>query len=400
MKYSASNGAPEFGTLPRGFSEEQDFAWPLVSVGKLVELNYGRSLVDSKRTAGVVPVYGTNGRCGWHSSALSSGPGLILGRKGMGPLGIEWCDGEFWVIDTAYFVTPKTKELDLRFFYYLTKYVGLNHLKDGTSNPGLSRQTFYAQLFPCPPLSEQKAIATVLSTFDDKIELNRRINETLEAMAQALFKSLIAATANGLPDRWRESTIGEEVRVVGGSTPSTSRPEFWENGTHHWATPRDLSALSSPVLLDTERKTTDSGVQQISSGLLPKGTVLLSSRAPIGYLAVSQVPISVNQGFIAMVCDQELPNHYVRLWAKQNMETIKANANGTTFLEISKKNFRPLSIVVPPKDVIETFVRRLDPLQERIVSNLNESRTLAALRDAILPKLLSGEIEPKKMKTR
>ena len=246
---------------------------------------------------------------------------------------------------------------------------------------------------PIPPKSEREAIASMLGALDDKIELNRRMNETLEALAHSVFKAwFVDPTQDGLPKGWRESTIGQEVRVAGGSTPSTSQPEYWEGGTHHWATPKDLAPLTSPVLLDTERKITDAGVQQISSGLLPAGTVLLSSRAPIGYLAIAEVPVAVNQGFIAMVCDKELPNHYVRLWAKQNMEAVEANANGTTFLEISKANFRPLAVVVPPKPLLEDFKRRVEPLYHRMVLNLQESRTLASLRDALLPKLLSGEL--------
>ncbi len=178
-----------------------------------------------------------------------------------------------------------------------------------------------------PPLPEQRAIAAVLGALDDKIELNRRMNETLEALAQSLFKSwFVDATQAALPKGWRESTIGEEVRVVGGSTPSTTKPEFWEGGTHHWATPKNLSNLRSPVLLETERRITDAGLQEISSGLLPVGTVLLSSRAPIGYLVISEVPVAVNQGFIALVCDKSLPNYFVRLWLKNNMEAIEGRA--------------------------------------------------------------------------
>ena len=200
------------------------------------------------------------------------------------------------------------------------------------------------------------------------------------------------ATQAGLPKGWCESTIGEEVRVVGGSTPSTSKPEFWEGGTTHWATPKDLSNLSSPVLLDTERRITDAGLQEISSGLLPIGTVLLSSRAPIGYLVIAEVPVAVNQGFIAMICDKTLPNYYVWLWVSQNMDAIKGCANGTTFMEISKSNFRPLPMLVPPKPLLEEFKRQVEPLHRQIVLNLRESRTLAAMRDALLPKLLSGEL--------
>ena len=244
-----------------------------------------------------------------------------------------------------------------------------------------------------PPLEVQEAIASMLGALDDKIELNRRMNVTLEELAQTIFKSwFVDAAATKLPKGWRESTIGEEVRVVGGSTPSTTRPEFWEGGKHHWATPKDLAPLDSPVLLNTERKITELGLEQIGSGLLPVGTVLLSSRAPIGYMAIAEVPVAVNQGFIAMICNSSLPNHYVRLWTKQNMEAIKGRANGTTFMEISKSNFRTLPVLVPPQSLLDEFQRQVEPLHRRVVSNLEESRTLAELRDALLPKLLSGEL--------
>jgi type I restriction enzyme S subunit len=244
-----------------------------------------------------------------------------------------------------------------------------------------------------PPKTEQEAIAQILIALDNKIELNQQTNETLEELAHTIFKSsFVDATAIELPKGWRESTIGEEVRVVGGSTPSTTKPEFWAGGTHHWATPKDLAPLDSPVLLNTERKISELGLEQIGSGLLPVGTVLLSSRAPIGYMAIAEVPVAVNQGFIAIICNGSLPNHYVRLWTKQNMEAIKGRANGTTFMEISKSNFRTLPVLVPPQTLLDEFQQQVEPLHRRVVSNLEESRTLAELRDALLPKLLSGEL--------
>jgi type I restriction enzyme, S subunit len=348
---------------------------------------------------------------------------VILGRKGMGNLGVEWCDSDFWVIDTAYYVRPLTSELDLRYFYYLVKYVGLNHLKDGTSNPSLTREAFGAQLLPFPSRAEQQAVAAVLKALDDKIDLNRRMNQTLEATAQTLFKSWfvdfdpVRAKAEGqtpaglsaeiadvfpasfedsalgpIPSGWRVKPIGDVVRVVGGSTPSTTEPSYWEGGQHAWATPKDLSRLTSPVLLDTERKITDAGLRQIASGLLPKGIVLLSSRAPIGYLAIAEVPTAVNQGFIAMPCEGDLSNHYILQWLREKIEFIKGRANGTTFLEVSKTNFRPIPVVVPPRGVTDVFTRKAAVLHQRVVANLRESRTLATLRDTLLPKLLSGEV--------
>jgi len=279
-----------------------------------------------------------------------------------------------------------------------------------------------SMLLHLPQLSEQRAIAYVLGTLDDKIELNRRMNETLEEMARAIFKSWfvdfdpVRAKAEGrdpglpehiadlFPDRFEDSELGEipagwnvmpigdAVRVVGGGTPSTKEPAFWEGGIHCWATPKDLSKLQDPILLDTERKVTDAGLAKIGSGLLPVGTMLLSSRAPVGYLAVARVPVSVNQGFIAMVCEGPLTNHYVLHWALNNMEQIEGRASGTTFQEISKKNFRPMLALIPDDGALATFEEQVSLLYDKITVNLHQSRTLAAIRDALLPKLISGEL--------
>ena len=272
-----------------------------------------------------------------------------------------------------------------------------------------------------PPLPEQRAIAHILGTLDDKIELNRRMNETLEAMARALFKSwfvefdpvrakkegrdtglpqdiadlfpdrLVDSELGEIPEGWEVSTIGQEVDVVGGSTPNTKDPSFW-NGAINWATPKDLSSLASPVLVETSRRITERGLDKISSGLLPRGTVLLSSRAPIGYLAIADVPIAISQGFIAMKCRKRLSDSYVWLWTAANMDSILENANGSTFQEISKTNFRPLPAIVPHELIRETHDQFIRSLYDRIVKNERESCTLASLRDALLPKLISGEI--------
>ena len=180
---------PSGTTHPRGLPPVEAISWPLVPARDLFGLTYGRALAAPNRRPGNVPVYGTNGQCGTHDAALFGGPGVILGRKGQGPLGVEWSRGPYWVIDTAYTLTPLRPDVDLKFAYYLLKFIGLNHLKDGTSNPTLGRETFGAQALPFPPVPSQRAIAHILGTLDDKIELNRRMNATLEAMARALFKS-------------------------------------------------------------------------------------------------------------------------------------------------------------------------------------------------------------------
>jgi type I restriction enzyme S subunit len=279
-----------------------------------------------------------------------------------------------------------------------------------------------------PDIDIQRAIARILGALDDKIELNRKMNQTLEAMAQSLFKSwfvnfdpvitkmegrrpygmdsemaalfpdkLVESEIGPVPEGWKVSTIGSEVKVVGGSTPSTAEAKYWENGTINWITPRDLSKLIDPIVLDTDRRITEAGLKQISSGLLPRGTVLMSSRAPIGYLAIAEIPVAVNQGFIAMICNGSLPNHYVLLWVQENMEEVLSRSGGTTFGEISKTNFRPIPVIVPRKEILEAYEQRARTLFNRLVLNLKETTTLISARDTLLPKLLSGELRVKEM---
>lgn len=273
-----------------------------------------------------------------------------------------------------------------------------------------------------PPLEDQQAISGILATIDDKIELNRKTNETFEGIAKALFKSWFmdfgpvrakaAGRPTGLPDEiselfpdsfkeselgeiprgWSAHEIGNVVDCVGGSTPSTTDPDFWDQGNNFWATPKDLSDLHQPFLLETTKKITDKGVEKISSGILPAGTVLLSSRAPVGYVAVTTFPVSINQGFIAMKPSDSMPTNYLLNWTLSNIQKFKDRASGTTFPEISKSSFRPIKILIPNREPLDYFDRQVDPIYQKVVINIKESKTLSDLRDSILPKLISGEL--------
>lgn len=265
----------------------------------------------------------------------------------------------------------------------------------GTTMPSLNEGIIRRIPIVLKPLPEQKAIARILGTLDDKIELNRRMNATLEAMARALFQSwFVDAVPDdaSLPEGWEMSTIGAEAKVVGGSTPSTKSTEFWNNGEFHWVTPKDFSSLQSKVLIGSSRKVTKAGLDQISSGLLPENTVLLSSRAPVGYLALTKIKTAINQGFIAMICHGRLSPEYVMLWADSIMDQIKQAASGTTFAEISKATFRPFPIIVPSADRLKQFTDIVRAFYERIAANERQSVTLAETRDTLLPKFLSGEL--------
>ena len=267
-----------------------------------------------------------------------------------------------------------------------------------------------------PHIEEQYAIASILGSLDGKIELNHQMNTTLEAIGQAIFKhwfvdfefpneegkpykssggEMEETELGEVPLGWNVEEIGNIVKVVGGGTPSTKNPAFWDGGMHCWTTPKDLSGISSPVILDTAKKVTDAGLAKISSGLLPKGTFLLSSRAPVGYTAIAQVPIAVNQGYIAIPPSEQLSTLFLLYWTRENLETIEGRACGTTFQEISKKNFKPIRLTMPLPKILVKFDKTVGYLFERIVVNERESRTLTNIRDALLPKLMSGEIRVK-----
>jgi len=346
------------------------------------------------------------------------------------------------------------------------EYIRVNTIQVGVPHTNLKilRET----PIELPKLEIQKQIANILGTLDDKIELNRRMNQTLEAMAQAIFqswfvdfdpvKAKLAALATGrdpeqaamaalagklavpkdidelsaealaaaeaaldqlteaqrsqlaqtaalfpaalveselglIPAGWEVSTIGGEVQILGGGTPSTKNPLYWENGNIHWVTPKDLSGAGDKVLLNTSRLITEEGLNKISSELLPKKTVLMSSRAPVGYLALTQIETAINQGFIAMKCHDRLPPEYVLQWANANMDVIKQTASGSTFAEISKRTFRPFPILVPDIKTLAVFQNHVNLIYKKITVNVRESETLASIRDVLLPELISGKLE-------
>lgn len=350
-------------------------------------------------------------------------------RPGNGRFAYVDFEPEKYVVSTKFMVIESLGRVSPRFLYHvLTNQASLDEFQRiAESRSGTFPQITFDSIahfpIPIPSKQEQATLVKFLDSIQDRITLLRETNTTLEAIAQALFKSWFVdfdpvhakqqsrapegmdeATAALFPDGfeeseqglvprgWRVAPIGDVVESVGGGTPDTKESSYWDNGKYCWTTPKDLSGIQAPVLLTTERKLTDKGLAKVSSGLLPAGTLLLSSRAPIGYLAVAQVPMAINQGYIAMLPNSQLPPLFMLFWCRQNMETIKSRANGSTFMEISKKAFRPIPILVPPVTVIDAFVGIAGALFNRLVENEKQAQTLATLRDTLLPRLISGQL--------
>jgi len=412
----------EAATYPRGFARDTDWKWPMVPARKLVTLNYGRALKADTRSPGNVPVFGTNGQCGWHNAPLAKAPGLILGRKGQGPLGVEWCEKDFWVIDTAYYASTLTPNLDLKYLYHLVKYVGLNHLKDGTSNPTLSRDTFGAQLFPLPPLVEQRAIAAVLGALDDKIELNRRMNTTLEAMARALFQSWfvdfdpVRAKLDGrkptgldpttaalfpasfqdselgpIPQGWAVDTIKSGAsNIQYGFTQSASNepigPQFLRitdlcRGNIDWSSVPFCQATDD----ETKKYRVMDGDVFIARTGASTGDNIYVVEPPKAVFASYLIRIQfASRGLGRVVGEFTRTADYVN--------HVAGTIGGSAQPNASAQALAAASMLFPTEEIADAFYRTVRPMDLRRAANDRESRILATLRDTLVPKLLSGEL--------
>ncbi|WFE22487.1 restriction endonuclease subunit S [Solwaraspora sp. WMMD937] len=239
-----------------------------------------------------------------------------------------------------------------------------------------------------PPLTVQRSIADTLSALDDKIAVNDRIATCSLALADAHFSEAVAGVAVG------PETFNSVAQVGGGGTPSTKAPEYWD-GNIAWTTPSDVTALRSPYLFDTNRKITTEGLDNCASPLYPAGSIFMTSRATIGAFAIPQVPAAVNQGFIVVVA----PDKPIAMWLfhemRDRVDEMRSLANGSTFLELSRKNFKAMSIRMPGPAKVAKFAEIAIPLHQKAAAVSAENATLLALRDTLLPELMSGRLRVK-----
>ena len=365
---------------------EVDRRWKKLKLGEIITFQRGHDLTKTDMGIGNYPVAGSNGIIGYHNKYTTKGPGVTIGRSGN--IGTpHYYENDFWAHNTVLYIKD-FKVSEPKFIYYFLKTIDFTQFNAGSSVPTLNRNHIHELDFLLPPFIEQTAIASILSSLDDKIDLLHRQNKTLEQLAETLFRQWFVEEAE---ESWEVGTLDDIISVKGGTTPSTAKPEFWD-GDINWTSPRDLSNATSIFLFNTERKITEKGLAQIGSGLLPIGTVLLSSRAPIGFLTITEIPVAINQGYIAIVCNKIVSNYFIYLWCKANMETIENAGNGSVFQEISKTSFKGLEVIVPSKVKLNQFDKEIEHIFKKIKSNQTQIRTLTHTRDTLLPKLMSGEV--------
>lgn len=374
--------------------------WRPSSWGDEVTLEYGKAIRGYSQTHGKFRVFGSNGPIGWTSDSLTDGPGVVLGRKGA-YRGVEFCREPFWVIDTAYYMVPKT-DLDMRWLYYAVKHYKLGEVDDGSPIPSTTRAAVYMLELDVPPKHEQRAIAHILGTLDDKIELNRRASETLEAMARALFKAwfvdfepvraklegrwqrgqslpgvpahlydhfpdrLVESELGEIPDAWGIGRISDFLNLnYGKSLPAGSRnpgnvPVYGSGG---------ITGFHDFALIDDE-------------------AVIVGRKGTVGSLYWEQSPsFPIDTVFyVQPLVPLPFCYHLLESLPLRDMNTDAAVPG------LNRENVYRLEVASPPQVLLEDFSALARRLRGQIFTLQNETRSLADLRDTLLPKLISGEL--------
>mgnify|MGYP001940016372 CR=1 FL=1 len=268
------------------------------------------------------------------------------------------------------------------FYWLLQNRQSVINLSNGAAQQNLSVRSIKNIALKIPMLEKQIRTAYVLKSLDDKISTNVRIINAIDSLVDVLYSRVSKKPT--------EQSFAEVVQVFGGSTPSTKNDAFWD-GDINWATPTDITALDGPWIGDTSRKITEAGLASMSSSLHPENSILLTSRATIGAIALASGPIATNQGFIVVEAPDELtPWLFAQMKARKR--EFEAWANGATFMELSRGNFKKLPFIGCSDDDLQAFNEAAWPLLKRAQAAQKENEVLARTRDELLPLLMSGRI--------
>lgn len=392
---------------------------------KLKELLTIKNGKDHKELPdGKFPVYGSGGLMRYVNEFLYDKESILLPRKGT-LSNIQYVNTPFWTVDTLYYTVVDTKKVNTFYLYYLIKQFDLSKLNTGTGVPSMTFDAYYDLEVCIPDISMQNRIADILKSLDSKIALNNRINAELEAMAKTVYDYWFVQfdfpfdfaqgkpSAEGkpykssggkmvwseelkreVPEGWKAGTLSDLGDIVGGSTPPREVAGYFCNNGTAWITPKDLSLnQGNKFITKGELDVSESGIKAASLNIMPKGTILLSSRAPIGYLAISRDEVTTNQGFKSFVPNKGYSTEYVYYSIKNMIPTIENNAVGSTFKEVSASTLKSIKVCLAQKEIVEAYNKKVSAIFNRQNLLEQENQQLSSLRDWLLPMLMNGQVK-------
>lgn len=367
----------------------------VVSLGDVIQLEDSKRQPLSSRERdnrrGVYPYYGAQGIVDYLDDYTYEGDYLLVAEDGENlrsrkqPIA-NAAHGRFRVNNHAH-VIAATKCCNLIYLRHLLNNMDIAAYVTGSTQPKLSQTSLLNMKVELPEIDKQDAIATFLHCFDAKITANAKLNGYLEELLLAKYDDLFPADGNF------NGTLADAGDVIGGATPSKKKPEYYCSNGIGWITPRDLSNTNDKFIAHGADDITKAGYDSCSAKLLPKGSVLFSSRAPIGYIAIAADEVATNQGFKSVVPKEEIGTAFIYCFLTRNKQRIADMGAGTTFPEVSGKMMKSVELAVPNKSACAEFSSFAAPIlaQQEVLER--ENRMNEALRDALLPKLMSGEID-------
>ncbi len=285
----------------------------------------------------------------------------------------------------------------------------MSHCSHGATMASLNQEIICRIPLRLPSLSTQRQIIGVLSAYDDLIENCQRRIKILEEMARTLYREwfvnfrfpghekikLAPSPLGPIPKGWEVKTVAESFDISGGGTPPRKEPEYWEGGTIQWFSPSDLTAASSMFMDDSGERITDVGLAKSSARLFPARSVMLTSRATIGAIAINTHEACTNQGFITCLPNECVPLFFLFHWVTENVPTFQRMASGATFKEISRGVFKTIEFIQPPIKLVHRFESVVEPMSKNILALQRQNQNLRRTRDLLLPRLLANQIKLK-----
>ena len=399
--------------------------WATYKLGEIAECSLGKML-DQRKNKGKPRTYLGNVAVRWGSFNIDPTQTMLfedheLEKYSLKKNDIVICEGgepgrcAIWksndtilIQKALHRVRVNTEIADPLYVYYYITHLAKSHLLEplftGSTIKHLPRERLVSIDIRLPDLSTQKQISSILAVIDDKRHTNSLINDNLEQQAQALYKSwfvdfepfcegeFIESSLGSIPAGWKVGQLSDICEIVGGGTPSKSHPEYYCKRGIAWITPKDLSVSKSKFSSRGSEDITSDGYKNSSAKLMPRGTVLFSSRAPIGYISIATNEICTNQGFKSAV-PGIAGTGYLYYFLQANTDKIESKASGSTFKEASGSLMKALEVIIPEDGIFNQFEAELAPILNKQENIASEIQTLTTLRDTILPKLMSGELK-------
>lgn len=305
-----------------------------------------------------------------------------------------------------------TDLVDRRFLYHLFNSPLYRGQVRASASGATVRHTAPGRIYDCSvtipkDLATQKSISCLLDSIDELVENNNVIAEKLDEILSFTYQEWFinfkfpnheqVEFVDGIPEEWGIQTINDVCETIGGGTPSTKIDAYWENGDVEWVTPTDITKLKSLILINPEKKITRLGLEKSSAKLVPPNTILMTSRASIGYFGLIDREVCTNQGFISIIPHNEIMRYYLLLNLKSRVSEIDSLASGATFKEISKSTFRKMPIVLPSDEILEQFDQLVRPIISQMRNLEQQNDQLFKLKETLLPRLMSGELDVSKL---